>query len=556
MSSLLPMSMSRISVILIISSGLFFSCGNKVDTIIHSATIYTVDEENSVAQAMAIDNGIIIAVGTDDEILNQYTARGELDAKGLPIYPGFIDSHAHFLALGLLQNQLDLTNSKSFDEMIEMLKAYKEANPELQIIQGRGWDQNDWPLKELPTRHVLDSLFPDIPIILRRIDGHALLVNQKAIDKAGIDSATEVENGIIIKDDLNQPTGVLIDGAMNLVDAIIPKATEEDKIEALKKAEEICFSYGITTVSEAGLDKEDILLIKDLHDSKELEIKIYAMISNTEENLNYFLDQRGIIVTDKLNVRSVKVYADGALGSRGAALKENYSDDDHRGDFVTDVEALQQLAFRIAKSEIFQMNTHAIGDLAHFEVLKAYRNALFFAKDPRWRIEHAQIIDTNDVNLYDYRIIPSVQPTHATSDMYWAEQRIGPQRMEGAYAYKRLLERSGSIALGTDFPVEDVSPFKTFVAAVARQDMYGYPPQGFQKQDSLNREEALKGMTYWGAHANFEEERKGSIEVGKSADFIILDKDIMLVDWSAVLNTRVVATFLDGKIVFSNRFSD
>ncbi|MCY4253456.1 MAG: amidohydrolase [Flavobacteriaceae bacterium] len=548
--------MSRISVILIISSGLFFSCGNKVDTIIHSATIYTVDEENSVAQAMAIDNGIIIAVGTDDEILNQYTARGELDAKGLPIYPGFIDSHAHFLALGLLQNQLDLTNSKSFDEMIEMLKAYKEANPELQIIQGRGWDQNDWPLKELPTRHVLDSLFPDIPIILRRIDGHALLVNQKAIDKAGIDSATEVENGIIIKDDLNQPTGVLIDGAMNLVDAIIPKATEEDKIEALKKAEEICFSYGITTVSEAGLDKEDILLIKDLHDSKELEIKIYAMISNTEENLNYFLDQRGIIVTDKLNVRSVKVYADGALGSRGAALKENYSDDDHRGVFVTDVEALQQLAFRIAKSEIFQMNTHAIGDLAHFEVLKAYRNALFFAKDPRWRIEHAQIIDTNDVNLYDYRIIPSVQPTHATSDMYWAEQRIGPQRMEGAYAYKRLLERSGSIALGTDFPVEDVSPFKTFVAAVARQDMYGYPPQGFQKQDSLNREEALKGMTYWGAHANFEEERKGSIEVGKSADFIILDKDIMLVDWSAVLNTRVVATFLDGKIVFSNRFSD
>ncbi len=550
------MSDYPISVVLILFCGLFFSCSKTVDTIIHGATIYTVDRENSIAEAMAIDKGIIIAVGSDDEILNQYSARGKLDAKGLPIYPGFIDSHAHFLTLGLLQNELDLSNSKSFDEIVEMLKAYKEANPELQVIQGRGWDQNDWTLKELPSKHALDSLFPDIPIILRRIDGHALLVNQNAIDQAGIDSTSEVENGIIIKDDLNQPTGVLIDGAMNLVDSIIPQPTEKDKIEAFKKAEEICFSYGITTVSEAGLDKEDILLIKDLHDSEELKIKIYAMISNTEENLNYFLDQRGIIVTDKLNVRSIKVYADGALGSRGAALKENYSDDHHRGVFVTDVEALQQLAFRIAKSEIFQMNTHVIGDLAHFEVLKAYRNALFFAKDPRWRIEHAQIIDTNDINLYDYRIIPSVQPTHATSDMYWAEQRIGPQRMVGAYAYKRLLERSGSIALGTDFPVEDVSPFKTFAAAVARQDIDGYPPQGFQKEDSLNREEALKGITYWGAHANFEEERKGSIEVGKSADFTILDKDIMTVDWSSVFNTRVVATFLDGEIVFSNRFSN
>lgn len=551
------MNLSRLSIFPIIFSGLFLlSCSNSVDVIIRGATIYTADEENSIAQAIAVDDGIIVGVGTDDEILNEFTARGVLDAKGLPIYPGFIDSHAHFLDLGLLQNQIDLTNTGSFDEIIELLRAYKEANPKLQIIQGRGWDQNDWAIKELPTKNALDSLFPDIPVILRRIDGHGILVNQYVLDKAAVDSSSQVENGIIIKDELDQPTGVLIDGAMNLVDVIIPKPTEKEKIEALKKAEEICFSYGITTVSEAGLDKDDILLIQELHDSRELKIKIYAMISNTEENLNYFLDERGVIHTDKLNVRSVKVYADGALGSRGAALKENYSDDDHRGVFVTDVEALQQLAFRIAKTEIFQMNTHAIGDRAHHEVLRTYRNALFFAKDPRWRIEHAQIIDTNDINLYDYRIIPSVQPTHATSDMYWAEQRIGPQRMVGAYPFRRLLERSGSIALGTDFPVEDVSPFKTFVAAVARQDINGYPSEGFLKQDSLNRQEALKGMTYWGAHANFEEDKKGSIEIGKSADFTILDKDIMVADWPAVFGTRVVATFLDGEIVFSNRFSD
>ncbi|MCY4160759.1 MAG: amidohydrolase [Flavobacteriaceae bacterium] len=550
------MSLNRLSFFCMILSGFCLSCSNSVDTIIHGATIYTVDENNKIAQAMAIDDGVIVAVGTDDEILNEYHARGVLDAKGLPIYPGFIDSHAHFLALGLLQNQIDLTNTKSFDEIIGMLQAYKEANPEIQIIQGRGWDQNDWSVKKLPTKKILDSLFPEIPIILRRIDGHAILVNQYVMNQAEVDLSSPIENGIIIKDEKAQPTGVLIDGAMNLVDAIIPQPTKKEKIEALKRAEEICFSHGITTVSEAGLDKEDIFLIKDLHDSKELKIKIYAMISNTEENLHYFLDQRGIISTDKLNVRSVKVYADGALGSRGAALKENYSDADHRGVFLTEIEDLQQLAFRIAQKETFQMNTHAIGDLANYEVLRAYRNALFFSKDPRWRIEHAQIMDTNDINLYDYRIIPSVQPTHATSDMNWVEERIGPQRMVGAYPYKRLLERSGSIALGTDFPVEDVSPLKTFAAAVARQDMNGYPRKGFLKRDSLSRQEALKGMTYWGAHANFEEDKKGSIEVGKSADFTILDKDIMLIDWPSVLSTRVVATFLDGDIVFSNRFSN
>jgi len=536
---------------------LFSSCDNtRADVIVHGAKIYTVNSGNSIEQAMAINDGVIVGIGSDEEIFEKFSGQAvqKLNVQGLPIYPGFIDSHAHFLALGLLQNEIDLSGTTSYQEILQILEVYRDANPKVRYIKGRGWDENDWEEIKLPSKESLDSIFDDIPIILRRIDGHSILVNQVVLDRSGITSETAVEGGIIIKDDSGEPTGVLVDGAMRLVDGILPPPSKEEKIEALKKAEEICFSYGLTTVSDAGLDKEDILLIDELHKSGDLKIKVYAMVSNTPENLNYFLDERGPILTDRLSVRSIKVYADGALGSKGAALKENYSDADHKGLFVTNLDSLRKLAFRIAQNGAFQMNTHAIGDLAHQEVLKAYRNALFFSKDPRWRIEHAQIIDTTDLELYDYRIIPSVQPTHATSDMYWAEDRLGPDRMVGAYPFRRLLERSKSIALGTDFPVEEVSPFNTFMAAVARQDINGYPPEGFQIQDSLSREQALRGMTYWGAYANFEEDQKGSIEVGKAADFTILDNDIMNSNWVKVINSRVVATFINGDLVFTNRF--
>jgi predicted amidohydrolase YtcJ len=283
-------------------------------------------------------------------------------------------------------------------------------------------------------------------------------------------------------------------------------------------------------------------------------MRVYAMIANSVEDMDYFL-KNGPYKTDKLNVRSFKIYADGALGSRGAALKESYSDlDNHVGAFITSKDSLENLAYKLAASP-FQMNTHAIGDAANKVVLEAYQKALVFSEDPRWRVEHAQIIDTADLKLFNRKIIPSVQPTHATSDMYWAEDRLGEDRLLGAYANKTLLERSGRIALGTDFPVEEVNPFKTFYAAIARKDSNEFPEEGYLPENKLTPSEALKGMTIWGAYANFEDKEKGSIEVGKVADFIILDRDIMRVSEKRILKSRIVATFLDGNIVYSNRFN-
>ena len=341
---------------------------------------------------------------------------------------------------------------------------------------------------------------------------------------------------------------------MKLVTKILPQPTTEEKIKALQDAEQIGFANGLTTVSVAGVNKEDIFLIDSLQKKGLLSMRVYAMIANSVEDMDYFL-KNGPYKTDKLNVRSFKIYADGALGSRGAALKESYSDlDNHVGAFITSKDSLENLAYKLAASP-FQMNTHAIGDAANKVVLEAYQKALVFSEDPRWRVEHAQIIDTADLKLFNRKIIPSVQPTHATSDMYWAEDRLGEDRLLGAYANKTLLERSGRIALGTDFPVEEVNPFKTFYAAIARKDSNEFPEEGYLPENKLTPSEALKGMTIWGAYANFEDKEKGSIEVGKVADFIILDRDIMRVSEKRILKSRIVATFLDGNIVYSNRFN-
>ncbi len=542
----------KIKYFFFLLSILFLSnCSNKIDLIVHNAVVYTVDDYGNKQSAFAVNDGKFIAVG-GDEIMEDYSAKSIVDAKGLPIYPGFIDSHCHYLSLGIKQGEIDLVGTNSFDEIILKIKEYSEKQ-EKEFIIGRGWDQNDWEDKSLPSKEKLDDLFPKTPVILTRVDGHAMLVNQKVLDLAGISLNTNVDGGEIIKKG-NKITGVLIDSAMDFVKRIIPKKTIEDKIEALLSAQEICFSNGLTTVSDAGLGKEDILLIDSLQSKGVLQIKVYAMISNNKESLDYFL-KRGIIKTNNLNVRSVKVYADGALGSRGAALKKPYSDrKGHKGAFLTPVDSIESLAYRLAQTD-FQMNTHAIGDLAISEVLDAYRKALVFSDDPRWRIEHVQIIDTSDISLFNKKIIPSVQPTHATSDMYWVEDRIGSSRIVGAYPYKKLLKEAGSIALGTDFPVENVNPILTFYAAITRRDVNDFPEDGFNFENALTREETLRGMTIWGAKANFEEKEKGSIEVGKKADFVILDRDIMKESDKRILTTKVVATIVDGRIVYSNRFN-
>ncbi|KKN81486.1 hypothetical protein LCGC14_0319490 [marine sediment metagenome] len=518
----------------------------KVDLVIVNAKVYTVDDSFSEAQAFAVQDGKFIAVGTTDEIRDVYTSDQLIDADGRAITPGLIDAHCHFYGLGLNQQLVDLVGTKSFEEVLERVRAFHAANPK-SFLRGRGWDQNDWEIKEFPTKAELDTIFPDIPVALERVDGHAYLVNQKALDMAGIDWSTKVEGGEIVKiwkNGFSGITGILVDRPMALIDSIMPLPSVEDNIKALKDAERISLNHGLTTVNDAGLNRSTIELIDSLQQAGELSIRVYAMVSNNTKDVDYFIN-KGPIKTDRLNVRSIKVYGDGALGSRGAALKEDYSDlPGHFGAMITPVEDIEALAEKLAQSE-YQMNTHAIGDSANIAVLTAYKKVLKGKSDRRWKIEHAQILTEGDFDYFDDGIIPSVQPTHATSDMYWAEDRLG-ERIKGAYAYKTLLNKAGTIALGTDFPVEDVSPFLTFYAAVARMDTSGYPKGGFQMDEALSREETLKGMTIWAAYSNFEEDEKGSIEPGKFADFVIYDKDMMTVPVEEIPTIRAEQTFISG----------
>ncbi|PKG51135.1 amidohydrolase [Olleya sp. 1-3] len=523
------------------------SCGvdkTDVDTIITNANVYTVDANFSNAEAFAIKDGKFVAVGKAADIKNKYKAKALIDVAGQTILPGFIDAHCHFYGLGLNQLQVNLRDTKSYDDVISKVVEFQKKKPSKFII-GRGWDQNDWEVKTYPTKAELDKLFPNIPVALTRIDGHAMICNQAALDLAKITESTIAEGGEILKEN-GKLTGVLIDNPMELVEAVFPEPTKQQQIDALLEAQKICTDLGLTTVSDAGLDKQVIELIDSLQQAGTLDMRIYAMISNREANLDYYLN-KGKIKTDRLNVQSVKVYADGALGSRGAALKQDYSDQhDHFGALVIGVEAYKDLAKRIEKAG-YQMNTHAIGDSANRFVLQTYAKTLESESNRRWRVEHAQVITDNDFEYFkNENIIPSIQPTHATSDMYWAEDRLGKDRIKGAYAYKTLLEKSGRVALGTDFPVERVSPFLTFYAAVSRQDTKQYPEGGFNKENGLTREETLKGMTIWAAYSNFEDTEKGSIEVGKYADFIILGDNIMTIDQKEIPNIKVKETYING----------
>ena len=527
------------------------SCTESVDLIVHNAKIYSADESNNRYSSFAVKEGKFVYVG-GDEILTNFSSANIINAQELPVYPGFIDSHAHFYDLGFYLNQVDLKNTQSLEEVIDRVAEFDAENNSNFII-GRGWDQNDWNKKTFPTNTLLNEKFPDKPVVLRRIDGHAYLVNDSALKLAGINNSTKVDGGEIVKIG-NRLTGVLIDNSMRLVDKIIPEPSKEESIQALLSAQDLAFQHGLTTISDAGLTKKQIDLIDELQKDGALKIRIYAMIENDPSSLEHYLEL-GPYKTDRLNVRSVKVYVDGALGSRGALLIDDYSDrKGYKGIIRTPIDSVNNLAFRLAGTK-FQMNTHAIGDKANRIVLNAYRDALFDFRDPRWRIEHAQVIAKEDFDLFNTKIIPSVQPTHATSDMYWLNERIGPIRAKYAYAYKELFDKSQIIAFGTDFPVEDISPIMTYYSAVARKDINGYPDEGFQIENSISRGDALIAMTRHGAYANFEEDEKGSIEVGKFADFVILDNDLITSAENRIPLTNIVATFVNGELVFNRRFN-
>lgn len=531
--------------------GTFFSCATieqkeVADLLVINANVYTVDDAFSTAEAFAVRDGKFLETGTTEELKEKYQAKEIFDAGGRTIVPGLIDAHAHFYGLGTQLQTVNLVGTKSFDEVVQRIFDFqKEKN--VDFITGRGWDQNDWEVKEFPVKDTLDQLFPNTPVAITRIDGHAMLANQAALDAAGITITTSAEGGEI--ESVNgKLTGILIDNPMALIENAVPALSLKENVEALLDAQEIAFSYGLTTVNDAGIDRKVIELIDSLQQAGTLDIRVYAMISNTKENLDYYLN-RDILKTDKLNVRSVKFYGDGALGSRGAALKEPYADKhNHYGALLSPVEDFVETAERIAASK-YQMNTHAIGDSANVLVLKTYDRLLKDDEDRRWKVEHAQIIDEEDFKYFGKNIIPSVQPTHATSDMYWAGERLGAEREKGAYAYKRLLKEAGIIALGTDFPVEQVNPFLTFYAAVARKDTNSYPEAGYMKENALSREETLRGMTIWAAYSNFEEKEKGSIEAGKFADFVVLDRNILEVSEEELPEAKATFTYLGGKQV-------
>lgn len=520
----------------------------SVDLLVKNANVYIVNSNFDKVNSFAVKEGKFIAVGED--LASQFKAKEVLDAQGKTIIPGIIDAHAHLYGLGLYMQAVDLTGTTSYDEVIQRVVDFQKEH-KTEYITGRGWDQNDWEVKEFPTKEKLDSLFPNTPIALRRVDGHALLVNSKALELAGITAQTKVPGGEIILEN-GEPSGVLVDSPMDLIDQTIPSPNRETSINALLDAEKVAIENGLTTVDDAGLDRNIIELIDSLQKSGTMKLKVYAMVSNTPENLSYYL-KNGIYKSNRLNVRSFKIYTDGALGSRGAAMREEYSDmHNHFGAMITPADSLEILAKKIAASD-FQMNSHAIGDSANISVLRVYKDVLKNQSDRRWRVEHAQIISSEGFDYFSNNILPSVQPTHATSDMYWAEDRIGPIRMKGAYAYQTLLKKAGVLPLGTDFPVEQVNPIYTFYAATIRKDLKHWPENGFQMEDALSREQALRGMTIWAAYSNFEENEKGSIEPGKWADFTVLDQDIMTVDENKLPKTKVLATFINGEKVFQKK---
>ena len=529
-----------------------FSCQqkkeNNADLLIKNARVYTINNRFTIAEAFAVKDGKILAVGTSADLEKKYTAKEVVDAHGKAVFPGFIDAHTHFYEYGMGLQTVNLKDLPSWNVAVDSVKSYAKNNTEGWII-GNGWDQNLWKTKQFPNKLKLDSLFPERPVVLTRVDGHAAIANQAALNIAGIKPNQKVAGGEIetIKGKL---TGILLDNAVDLVAHKIPEPTEEQSQNGLLQAQRNCFAVGLTTVDDCGLDYPLVNTIRQLQNRGDLKMRMFVMLSDNQKNLDV-LFRNGAIKTPRLNVSSVKVYADGALGSRGACLLKPYSDQPKWNGFLRSPQKHFQEIAELLEKKGFQMCTHAIGDSANRVMLKIYASVLKGKNDRRWRIEHSQIINPADFKYFgENNIVPSVQPTHATSDMNWAIQRLGKTRLKTAYAYQQLLQQNGWLPLGTDFPVENISPFYTFYAAVERKDLKGLPEGGFQKENALTREQAIKGMTIWAAKANFQEHEKGSLEPGKFADFVILDEDLMKVKGSELPKVKVLQTYINGENVY------
>lgn len=537
------------TILFLFCTTFLFAQKKQVDLLVKNAKVYTVDAVFSQATTFVVNKGLFLEIGDEKSIASKYSPKSTLDLKGKSVFPGFYDPHSHFIGLGEMLNQCDLVGAKSFEEILSRLQKFRNENPKEEWLIGRGWDQNDWDNKVFPNKDGLDQLFPNVPVMLTRIDGHAMLVNSKAISLAKISPSSKVSGGDVEVID-GQMTGILVDNAMGLMRRVLPQNDEKELRKKILAAQKECLKYGLTTVSDAGLNQEDIEVLMKMHKDGTLKIRDYAMVSVGLRNIDYFT-KKGIIKTDRLNVRSFKVYADGALGSRGACLLKPYSDEPaKKGFLVMSKKEMDDYFSKIIKSD-YQVNTHCIGDSANRLVLDLYGKYLKGKNDRRWRIEHCQVVNPADVPKFGkYSVIPSIQATHATSDMYWAEARLGKDRVKHAYPFEELRKQNGIIANGSDFPVEFVNPLFGFHSAVARQDNNNWPAGGFQMENALSRENALKAMTIWSAYANFEEKERGSIEKGKMADFVVLEEDIMKIDLKKIRTVKVINTFIGGEKVF------
>jgi predicted amidohydrolase YtcJ len=533
------------------------SAGQSAVTVLHNARIYTVDDARPTAEAMAFHEGRLLAVGASGEVLAQFPDAERIAAGGRTVVPGLIDAHAHLMGLGQSLLQADLVGARSVEEAVARLAAFEEGLPDGAWLQGRGWDQNEWPGADFPTAADLDAAFPNRRVYLTRVDGHAAWVNTAAMRAVGgLDDAADPAGGRILRDASGAPTGVLVDAAMALVRDAIPAPSTEEARLALQRALAETARFGLTGIHDAGISLAHIRLYEEAIAGRHFPIRVYGMIGGPGATLDHFCEHGPLEhASDRLTVRSIKLYSDGALGSRGAALLEEYADEPgNEGLLLFTPDEYEAVVQRAAGCGL-QVNTHAIGDRGVRLVLDTYESIIAASGQAgaRHRVEHAQVVAPEDFPRFaELGVIASVQPIHATSDMGWAEARVGEDRIRGAYAWRTLVESGARLALGSDFPVEPVNPLLGFHAAVTRQDASGEPPDGWFPDQVLTREEALRGFTLDAAFAGFMEDTVGSLEPGKRADFVILDRDIMSIPTDEILRTRVVATYLDGAAVFTD----
>jgi len=545
------------------------------DTILRNATFHTLDEKTPIARAVAISDGKIEALGTETEILLLAGPETKvIDLGARTVLPGLIDAHGHLAGLGELSlGVIDLAGTKTYQEVLDAVAQRVSASRPGEWIIGRGWDHESWPERDLPTHEALSAISPENPVWLSRVDGHAALANKAAMDLAGIDpGVSSPAGGEIIRDERGEPTGVFVDNAEGLIARVIPESVGGDPRAVILAAQRRCFEVGLTGVHDMGVHPETARMYRQMADAGELKLRVSAMIP-AHVALRY-MSENEPIDHPTVTVRGCKLYMDGAMGSRGAWLLAPYADrptgpegEPYVGLAVSDPAFIEAVA-KLALERGFQVATHAIGDRANREVLDAYKRAaetrapssvtelgelgsLRFLAEARFRIEHAQLLSPSDIPRFaTLGVIASMQPTHCTSDMRWVDDRVGPERSKGAYAWRSLQRAGVRIAGGSDFPVESHNPFLGIYAAVTRQNQEGEPAGRWHPRERLSRMDALRSMTIDAAFASFHEATRGSLSPGKYADLIVLDRDVMTCDPREIPGTRVLMTMVGGEVVF------